>query len=99
MKLDPTAKGYVSVEQAVTIICEILRLPAPTGDDFESMKACHEIIEDVEMKMKADPTDPAQKVVKYGPFLKVRQTGRRRSSLRATPAFFRQRHFFPSEII
>jgi Ca2+-binding EF-hand superfamily protein len=42
------------------------------GDDPESTKARHDIIEDVEMKMKTDPSDPARKVVKYGPFLKVR---------------------------
>jgi len=74
MKLDPRAKGDISLEHAVAVICEILRVPAPMGDDPESTKARYDIIEEVEMKMKTDPSDPARLVVKYGPFLKVRAT-------------------------
>lgn len=80
MKHDPEARGCIPVLKAVSIICDILRIPAPLGPDKPSVESRKQILHHVNFKIESDPDNPGEEVVEYGHFLKAF-----RQSLRTTP--------------
>jgi hypothetical protein len=70
IKADPKATGFIDPISAISAVCGFLKLPAPVGPDKASIEARIEILSNVGMPIKKDPSDPSVEVVKYGPFLK-----------------------------
>jgi len=72
----------ISSTDAISIVCDILRVPAPVGEDHESVSARKEILEDVGFRILPDPVHG--EVVRYGPFLQAFRDALEKSPISAT---------------
>ena len=90
MALDQGFRGYITEVEAVSLVCEIMRVPAPVDFDHESVEARKEILADVGFKLSRNPVDPkGMKVVRYGNFLRAFKAALEKSPLAAENPYAR----------